>query len=126
MAFEAIYVWNNTSIMQDEVLCHRIGLVPIKVDPRRFTFKEGSYIYHCFLATRCRTHHPRLTFQETATRIKTAWSLICESDVTRIPTVKTRQIPECDSSIPMSTQAWSSLVRSRIRATNSQMACRRW
>jgi DNA-directed RNA polymerase alpha subunit len=41
MAFEAIYVWNNTSIMQDEVLCHRLGLVPIKVDPRRFQFKEG-------------------------------------------------------------------------------------
>ena len=39
MAFESIYVWNNTSIMQDEVLCHRIGLIPIKVDPRRFVMK---------------------------------------------------------------------------------------
>lgn len=35
MAIEQIYVWNNTSIMQDEVLCHRIGLLPLNIDPRK-------------------------------------------------------------------------------------------
>jgi DNA-directed RNA polymerase I and III subunit RPAC1 len=35
MAIETVYVWNNTSIMQDEVLCHRIGLIPLKIDPRK-------------------------------------------------------------------------------------------
>lgn len=38
MAIDTVYVWNNTSIMQDEVLCHRIGLLPIKVDPRQFSY----------------------------------------------------------------------------------------
>lgn len=42
MAIESVYVWNNTSIMQDEVLCHRIGLVPLRVDPKYFSFK-GEY-----------------------------------------------------------------------------------
>ena len=30
MAIEKVYVWNNTSIIQDEVLAHRLGLVPLQ------------------------------------------------------------------------------------------------
>ena len=29
MAIEHVFVWNNTSIVQDEVLAHRLGLVPL-------------------------------------------------------------------------------------------------
>lgn len=36
MAIEHVYMWNNSSIIHDEVLAHRIGLVPINVDPRYF------------------------------------------------------------------------------------------
>jgi DNA-directed RNA polymerase alpha subunit len=36
MAIEHVYMWNNSSIMHDEVLAHRMGLVPIQVDPRLF------------------------------------------------------------------------------------------
>ncbi len=36
MAIEKVYIQENTSIMQDEVLAHRLGLVPIKADPRLF------------------------------------------------------------------------------------------
>lgn len=36
MAIEKVFVNNNTSIIQDEVLAHRLGLVPIKADPRKF------------------------------------------------------------------------------------------
>ncbi|CAI4224792.1 unnamed protein product [Auanema sp. JU1783] len=36
MAFEKIYLYQNTSVIQDEVLCHRIGLLPLKIDPRLF------------------------------------------------------------------------------------------
>jgi len=42
MAIEKVYIYNNTSIMQDEVLAHRLGLVPIKIDPRLFSFKNKS------------------------------------------------------------------------------------
>ncbi|KAJ3301005.1 DNA-directed RNA polymerases I and III subunit RPAC1, partial [Blyttiomyces sp. JEL0837] len=42
MAIETVYVMNNTSIMHDEILAHRLGLVPIKADPRMFEFKEHS------------------------------------------------------------------------------------
>lgn len=44
VAIEEVYVWNNTSIMQDEVLCHRLGLVPLRVDPRSMTFKSTSAV----------------------------------------------------------------------------------
>lgn len=34
IAFERVYMKNNTSIIPDEVLAHRIGLVPIKCHPK--------------------------------------------------------------------------------------------
>ncbi|CAG8464844.1 10433_t:CDS:2 [Gigaspora rosea] len=40
MAIEKVYIYNNTSIVQDEVLAHRLGLIPIKADPDRFYFKQ--------------------------------------------------------------------------------------
>jgi len=36
MAIEHVYMWNNTSIVHDEVLSHRLGLVPLACDPRFF------------------------------------------------------------------------------------------
>jgi DNA-directed RNA polymerases I and III subunit RPAC1 len=43
MAIETVYVFNNTSVIQDEVLAHRLGLVPIKADPSRFGWQNGTY-----------------------------------------------------------------------------------
>lgn len=40
MAFEKVYIYNNTSIIQDEVLAHRLGLIPLKADPRLFEYKQ--------------------------------------------------------------------------------------
>ena len=34
VALEHIYMWNNTSIIHDEVLAHRLGLIPIQLDAR--------------------------------------------------------------------------------------------
>lgn len=43
MAIEKVYVNNNTSIIQDEVLAHRLGLIPIFADPRLFEYvSEGD------------------------------------------------------------------------------------
>ena len=39
MAIDQVYVYNNTSVIQDEVLAHRLGLIPLKADPRIFDFK---------------------------------------------------------------------------------------
>lgn len=36
VAIENVYMWNNTSIIHDEVLAHRLGLIPINVDARLF------------------------------------------------------------------------------------------
>ena len=42
MAIEKVFVVNNTSIIQDEVFAHRLGLVPIRADPRLFEYKSES------------------------------------------------------------------------------------
>jgi len=34
VAIEDVFVWNNTSLVHDEVLAQRLGLVPLKIDPR--------------------------------------------------------------------------------------------
>lgn len=36
MALEFVYMWNNSGLLHDEVLSHRLGLVPLNVDPRLF------------------------------------------------------------------------------------------
>ncbi|KAK7333337.1 hypothetical protein VNO80_30105 [Phaseolus coccineus] len=33
-----VYIANNTSVIPDEVLSHRLGLVPIRADPRLFEY----------------------------------------------------------------------------------------
>lgn len=42
MAIETCFVYNNTSIIPDEVLVHRLGLVPIKADPRLFNYRADG------------------------------------------------------------------------------------
>lgn len=42
MAIESVFVINNTSIIPDEVLSHRLGLIPIKADARKFEFLSGE------------------------------------------------------------------------------------
>lgn len=39
MAIENVFIKKNSSVIPDEILAHRLGLVPIKADPRLFCFK---------------------------------------------------------------------------------------
>lgn len=40
IAIENVFVHKNTSIMHDEQLAHRLGLVPLRIDPRPFEYWE--------------------------------------------------------------------------------------
>ncbi|RWS17550.1 DNA-directed RNA polymerases I and III subunit RPAC1-like protein [Dinothrombium tinctorium] len=40
MAIEKVFIYNNTSILQDDFLAHRLGLIPINVDPRYFEYRQ--------------------------------------------------------------------------------------
>ncbi|KAM6956617.1 DNA-directed RNA polymerases I and III subunit RPAC1 [Aplochiton taeniatus] len=42
MAVEKVFIYNNTSIVQDEILAHRLGLIPIKADPRLFEYRSSG------------------------------------------------------------------------------------
>lgn len=42
MAIEKVMIKNNTSIIQDEVLAHRLGLIPLKADPRMFEYRPAG------------------------------------------------------------------------------------
>lgn len=44
VAVENVYVWNNTSIIQDEVLAQRLGLIPLAIDPRKLDMKKSTSV----------------------------------------------------------------------------------
>ena len=45
MAFDKILMYNNTSIIQDEVLAHRLGLIPLKADARLFVDRQLGVLF---------------------------------------------------------------------------------
>ena len=49
MAIEKVLVANNTSVIADEVLAHRLGLIPLKADPRHFEYLSGLSNYFFLL-----------------------------------------------------------------------------
>ena len=57
ICIEHIYVWNNTSVIVDEVLSHRIGLIPLNVDPALVDMKDGKY-YTLFYSNQIRLSLP--------------------------------------------------------------------
>lgn len=42
MAIETVTLYQNTGVLQDEVLCHRLGLIPFKTDPLDFKFRTTN------------------------------------------------------------------------------------
>ncbi|KAH0785101.1 DNA-directed RNA polymerase I and III subunit RPAC1 [Histomonas meleagridis] len=42
MAFDFIEVYQNASVLPDEVICHRIGLIPININPKYFEYIQGD------------------------------------------------------------------------------------
>ncbi len=42
MAIEKVYILANDQLIAEEVLAHRLGLIPIKADPRLFQFKDAD------------------------------------------------------------------------------------
>ncbi|KAL6629273.1 hypothetical protein ACP70R_029038 [Stipagrostis hirtigluma subsp. patula] len=42
MAIEKIFMVDNTSVIADEVLSHRLGLIPLDADPRRFDYMSEN------------------------------------------------------------------------------------
>lgn len=68
MAIERVYIANNTSLVQDEVLAHRLGLIPIAADPDLFEYpddargennEKNTIVFQ--LHVRCEKGQPRLT-----------------------------------------------------------------
>lgn len=40
MAVKDVFIFQNTTVMQDEVLAQRLGLLPIKASPGLYRFKQ--------------------------------------------------------------------------------------
>ncbi|KAF9320280.1 DNA-directed RNA polymerases I and III subunit RPAC1 [Podila horticola] len=70
MAISNVFVMNNTGVVVDEVLAHRLGLVPILADPTMFDFKTkedtptdlNTIVFKLF--AKC-THNPNAKHGET-------------------------------------------------------------
>jgi len=53
MAIKEVHMYMNTSVIQDEVLAHRIGLIPLKANPKQFVSQqEGLPFYVTYLKTK--------------------------------------------------------------------------
>lgn len=53
MAIEKVHIYQNTSYILDEILAHRLGLIPLKADPRQFKMKEDGRYSFLFLNDIC-------------------------------------------------------------------------
>lgn len=42
MAIEKVFIYNNTSVIKDEILAHRLGLIPIQADAADFKYREDD------------------------------------------------------------------------------------
>ncbi|KAJ1720482.1 DNA-directed RNA polymerase core subunit rpc40 [Coemansia erecta] len=75
MAIEKVYMVNNTGIVQDEVLAHRLGLIPIKADPDEFQWKradeqptdQNTLVFRLDIAC---SRNPEAAADETDNRVK--------------------------------------------------------
>ncbi|KAM0936514.1 putative DNA-directed RNA polymerase [Dioscorea sansibarensis] len=67
MAIEKVLMVNNTSVIPDEVLAHRLGLIPLNADPELFEYfsehdtpnERNTIVFK--LAVSCKKGSPRLT-----------------------------------------------------------------
>lgn len=41
VAIETVHIYQNTGVVQDEVLAHRLGLIPFKIDPSSVEWRKG-------------------------------------------------------------------------------------
>jgi DNA-directed RNA polymerase alpha subunit len=57
MAIERVNMYDNTSIIQDEVLAHRLGLIPVQADPNQFKFMWGMCSFVHFVCQRSYSTH---------------------------------------------------------------------
>ncbi len=56
MAIEVVNIYQNTSIIPDEVLSHRLGLIPIFADANEFQYKKESEDHNEFNAIHFKLH----------------------------------------------------------------------
>uniref|UniRef100_A0A0E0GCG8 DNA-directed RNA polymerase RpoA/D/Rpb3-type domain-containing protein n=1 Tax=Oryza nivara TaxID=4536 RepID=A0A0E0GCG8_ORYNI len=69
MAIEKVLMVDNTSVIADEVLSHRLGLIPLDADPRHFEYmsendvpnERNTIVYKLHVS--CKKGSPRLTAQ---------------------------------------------------------------
>lgn len=86
MAISNVFVMNNTSIVVDEVLAHRLGLIPILADPTKFDFKTkddtpmdtNTIVFK--LAVKC-TRNPNASSSETDPLKKFVHSSVYSGDM---------------------------------------------
>ena len=51
MAIESVYVWGNDSVVVDEVFSHRLGLIPLNIDPALVDMKDSTKVDGTDMAT---------------------------------------------------------------------------
>ena len=67
LAIEDVIIYENTSSLYDEILAHRLGLVPIRTDLKRFNFRdscvcEGRGCPSCTLTLTLEVDGPRVVY----------------------------------------------------------------
>ena len=106
VCIERVYIWCNTSVIADEVLAHRLGLVPLNVDPAFLDMKDREPLA---LYRRPSSHLPVSQPKMIKRQIETRSCSGSRSPVSAEKTRRgTRRIPRRSSSIPRSSLLSSS------------------
>ena len=60
MAIEDIFYYENTSVVPDEILAHRIGMVPLKTDLEHYRLPSECDCKADLGCSKCAELHPRV------------------------------------------------------------------
>ena len=83
LAIDDVVILENSSVMHDEALAHRLGLIPLRTDLHRFVLSTNCDCNSTLGCTKCRVLLSMDSEASDKTKVVTSGDLISEDDVVK-------------------------------------------